>query len=32
MPKVTINGTDIEVDQGTTILQAAAQAGYDVPH
>jgi NADH-quinone oxidoreductase subunit G len=32
MPKVTINGTDIEVEKGTTILQAAAQAGYDVPH
>ncbi len=32
MPKVTINGTEIEVDKGTTILQAAAQAGYEVPH
>ncbi len=32
MPKVTINGTEIEVDQGTTILRAAAEAGYDVPH
>ncbi|MFW6053418.1 MAG: 2Fe-2S iron-sulfur cluster-binding protein, partial [Persicimonas sp.] len=32
MPKVTVNGTEIEVDKGTTILQAAAQAGYEVPH
>jgi NADH-quinone oxidoreductase subunit G len=32
MPSVTINGEDIEVDKGTTILQAAAQLGYDIPH
>jgi len=32
MPKVNINGTEIEVDQGTTILRAAAEAGFDVPH
>lgn len=32
MPKVTINGTEIEVDKGTTILRAAALAGHDVPH
>jgi NADH-quinone oxidoreductase subunit G len=32
MPTVTINGEDIEVDEGTTILQAAAQLGYDIPH
>ena len=32
MAKVNINGTEIEVDKGTTILQAAAQAGYEVPH
>lgn len=32
MPKVTINGTEIEVEKGTTILRAAAQAGYEVPH
>ncbi len=32
MPKVTINGTEIEVDKGTTILRAAAEAGYEVPH
>ncbi len=32
MPKVTINGTEIEVEKGTTLLRAAAQAGYEVPH
>ncbi len=32
MPKVTINGTEIEVDKGKSILRAAAEAGYDVPH
>ncbi len=32
MPKVTINDTEIEVEQGTTILRAAAMAGYDIPH
>jgi NADH-quinone oxidoreductase subunit G len=32
MPKVTINGTEIEVDHGTTMLKAAAEAGYEVPH
>lgn len=32
MPQVTINGEEIEVEKGTTILQAAAQLGYDIPH
>lgn len=32
MPRVTVNGTEIEVDKGITILQAAAQAGFEVPH
>ncbi len=32
MPKVNINGTEIEVEKGTTILKAAAQAGFEVPH
>lgn len=32
MPKVNINDTEIEVEQGTTILKAAAQAGFEVPH
>lgn len=32
MPKLTINGTEIEVEQGTSIMQAAAQLGVEVPH
>ncbi|MFB6265234.1 MAG: 2Fe-2S iron-sulfur cluster-binding protein, partial [Bradymonadaceae bacterium] len=32
MPELTINGEDIEVEKGTTVLQAAAQLGYDIPH
>lgn len=32
MPRVTINGTEIEVDKGTTVLRAAALAGYEIPH
>lgn len=32
MPMVKVNGVKVEVDKGTTILQAAAQAGFDVPH
>jgi len=32
MPKVTIDGQDIEVPQGTTILQACQQAGVEIPH
>ena len=32
MPKVTVNGTEVEVDKGTSILRAAAIAGYEVPH
>ena len=32
MPNVTINGEEIEVEKGTTILQAAAQLGHDIPH
>jgi len=32
MPDVTINGEEIEVEQGTTILEAAAQLGHDIPH
>ena len=32
MPKVTVNGTEIEVEKGATILQAAAMAGFEVPH
>ncbi len=32
MPKVTINNEEIEVDDGTTVMEAAAQLGYDIPH
>jgi NADH-quinone oxidoreductase subunit G len=32
MPKLTINGTEIEVPPGFTILQACNQAGIEVPH
>ena len=32
MPQLTINDTEVEVEDGTTILQAAAKAGYDIPH
>src|SRR5213076_585891 len=32
MPKVTIDGQEIEVAPGTTILQACQQAGVEVPH
>jgi NADH-quinone oxidoreductase subunit G len=32
MPKVTIDGIEIEVAAGTTILQACQQAGVEIPH
>ncbi len=32
MPKVTIDGSEIEVAPGTTILQACQQAGIEIPH
>lgn len=32
MPMVTINGVEVEVDKGASILEASAQAGFDVPH
>ncbi len=31
MPKLTINGTEIEVAPGTSILQAAESLGYEIP-
>ena len=31
MPKVTINDMEIEVEQGTSILQAAEQLGIEIP-
>src|SRR3989440_4798931 len=32
MPKVTIDGQEIEVPNGTTILQACQMAGVEIPH
>jgi NADH-quinone oxidoreductase subunit G len=32
MPKVKVNGIEVEVDKGTTLLRAAAHAGFEVPH
>jgi NADH-quinone oxidoreductase subunit G len=32
MPKVTIDGIELEVAPGTTILQACQQAGVEIPH
>ncbi|MDH3702544.1 MAG: NADH-quinone oxidoreductase subunit NuoG [Alphaproteobacteria bacterium] len=31
MPKLTINGQEIEVDAGLTVLQACEQAGVEIP-
>ncbi len=31
MPKLTIDGIEVEVDPGVTILQAAEQAGVEIP-
>ncbi len=32
MPKVTIDGREVEVDPGTTVIRAAAQLGIDIPY
>ncbi len=32
MPKLVIDGIDIEVAEGTSVLQACAQAGIEIPH
>src|SRR6185503_8265531 len=32
MPKITINDQPVEVADGTTVIQAAQQAGIDIPH
>ena len=32
MPKITINGQDVEVDPGTNLLEAAKLIGVEVPH
>jgi len=31
MPKLTINGTEIEVEKGTSVLQACEQLGLEIP-
>ena len=31
MPKLTIDGTEIEVENGSTVLQACEQAGVEIP-
>ena len=31
MVHLTINGIEVEVEEGTTILQAARKAGIDIP-
>jgi NADH-quinone oxidoreductase subunit G len=31
MPKLTINGHEVEVEQGLTVLQACEQAGIEIP-
>ena len=31
MPKLTIDGKSVEVDEGSTLLQAAEQAGVEIP-
>jgi NADH-quinone oxidoreductase subunit G len=32
MPKLTVNGIQVEVPPGSTVLQACQQAGVEVPH
>jgi NADH-quinone oxidoreductase subunit G len=32
MPKLTINGTEVEVPPGTNLIEAARRAGVEVPH
>ena len=32
MPKLTIDGREIEVEAGLTVLQACQQAGIEIPH
>jgi NADH-quinone oxidoreductase subunit G len=31
MPKLTIDGREVEVEAGTTVIKAAAKLGIDVP-
>ena len=32
MPKLTINGNEIEVEEGLTVMQACELAGIEIPH
>ena len=32
MPKLTIDGIDVEVEDGLNLIQAAAEIGIEVPH
>ena len=32
MPKLTINGKEVEVPAGTNLIEAARAAGFEVPH
>jgi len=32
MPKITIDGKEVECRSGTNVLQAALEAGWDIPH
>ena len=32
MPKLTIDGKEVEVAPGTNLIEAARQAGVEVPH
>lgn len=32
MPTININGLDVEAQEGTSVLQAAAAAGIEIPH
>ncbi len=32
MPKITINGRELEVPEGTNVVQAADMAGQEIPH
>ena len=32
MPKITINDCELEVPEGTNVVQAAEMAGQEIPH
>ncbi len=31
MPKLTVNGIEVEVEAGATVLQACEEAGFEIP-